>query len=210
MMLNLRNFIPSKRFIALFLAAFISLFSLMLWNKSVQPNGGDDHGAYPTGGVTEGPKTLSPQAKANIDLKTEEVALHPIESVVQVTGSVKAKPKQLANVTPRIGGIVQRIYFNLGDRVQKGKPLLELESLELQADQIELIKASNSAAQLKNTWDNLKTVSAKKIRLELANRGIDYVESLADLHRREAALAQLKAVSVGKIKTKLEQMQGKC
>jgi len=202
-----RNLIHSKRFIALVGAASVCLFLLVLLDKSVQPHEGEVHETYPTGGATEGPKTLSPQAKANIDLKTEAVDLHTIEEVVHVTGSVKAKPKQLAHVTPRIGGIVQRVYFNLGDRVQKGKPLLELESLELQADQIHLIQASKRAKQLKNTFDNLKTVSAKKLRLELTNRGIDYVESLTDVRRREAALAQLKAVSVGKIKTKLEQMR---
>ena len=207
MMLNPRNLIYLRRFAVLSFAAFISFFALMFGIKSVQPNGDDDHGAYPTSGIAEGPRKLSDQAKANIGLKTEEVNIHAIESVVSITGSVKAQPKQIAHVTPRVGGIVKRLNFNLGERVRRGQTLLELESLELGADQIELIEASNQVQRLKNAHDSLKAVSAKKIRLDLADRQIDYLESLKERHRVEMALAQLKAVSAGKITMELERMR---
>ena len=62
--------------------------------------------------------TLTDKAKVNIDLKTDEADIRAIEKVTQVTGNVIAHPGRQARVTPRIGGIVQRIYFQMGDSLK--------------------------------------------------------------------------------------------
>ena len=86
--------------------------------------------------TAENTVTLTDKAKANIGLETAEADLRAIERVVQVTGNIIAHPQRQAIVTPRIGGIVKRIHFNLGDSVKKGDVLIELESLELQLQRL--------------------------------------------------------------------------
>ena len=67
--------------------------------------------------------TLTDKAKVNIGLKTDEVDIRAIETVVPVHGNVIAHPKRQAIVTPRTGGIVKRIHFNVGQTVKKGDTL---------------------------------------------------------------------------------------
>lgn len=149
---------------------------------------------------------LSDKAKANIGLKTAKADLRPIESIVKVTGTIKAHPEKQAIVTPRISGIVRKIHSSLGDMVKAGDVLLELESPDLQAVQVELIDAANQRALLESKRTIMRIAGAKAIRFELANQQIDYFESVSESHQRKTALEQLKALAVGKITTTLEQM----
>lgn len=171
---------------------------------------GHSHGSHSHAeSHTHGEETvlkLSDKAKANIGLKTAKADLRPIESIVKVTGTIKAHPEKQAIVTPRISGIVRKIHSSLGDIVKAGDVLLELESPDLQAVQIELIDAANQRALLGSKRTIMRIAGAKAIRFELANQQIDYFESVSESHQRKTALEQLKALAVGKITTTLEQM----
>ena len=83
------------------------------------------------------------RAYKNIGIQTVEASLRPIEDVVVTTGSIRAIPRRSAIVMPRCSGIVKHLHFGLGDTVKRGDVLLELESIDLQARQIELITAVN-------------------------------------------------------------------
>jgi membrane fusion protein, heavy metal efflux system len=64
-------------------------------------------------------------------LHTEAVALHVIPEIVTAPGEVALDLKQVAKITARIEGQVQRVHVQLGDRVRRGQPLLAIESLRL-------------------------------------------------------------------------------
>ena len=150
---------------------------------------------------------LSDKAKANIGLKTAEADLRTIEKVVQVTGNIIAHPGKQAVVTPRIGGIVKQIHFNLGDAVKKGDILLELESLDLQFAEIDLIEAVHHQKSLDAKLAKQKSVFAKQIRLELQTRQIDYLESIAEMQQQKAAFLKHRALAIAKTVSTLEQMR---
>ena len=151
--------------------------------------------------------TLTDKAKANIGLKTTAADLRAIEKVVQVTGNIIAHPGKQAIVTPRIGGIVKRIYFNLGDSVKKGDVLLELESVDLQLAEIDLIEAVQQQKSLDAKLAKQKSVFAKQIRLELQTRQIDYLESLAEMQEQKAAYLKHRSLAITKTISVLEQMR---
>ncbi|RKU11091.1 hypothetical protein C6501_13205 [Candidatus Poribacteria bacterium] len=151
--------------------------------------------------------TLTDKAKANIGLKTVEADLRAIEKVVQVTGNIIAHPGKQAIVTPRIGGIVKRIHFNLGDSVKEGDVLLELESVDLQLAEIDLIEAVQQQKSLNTKLTKQKSAFAEQIRLELQTRQIDYLESFTEMQEQKTAYLKHKALATAKTISALEQMR---
>lgn len=151
--------------------------------------------------------TLTEKAKANIGLKTAETDVRTIEKGVHVSGNVIAHPGRRSVITPRIGGIVKRIHFSLGDSLKKGDVLVELESLDLQMVQIELIEAEAQKKSLVDELGRLTEVFAKQIRRELQTRQIDYLESLSELKQMKTAVDKRNVLAVAKTTSVLEQMR---
>ncbi|GMV09895.1 MAG: hemolysin D [Gemmatimonadota bacterium] len=64
-------------------------------------------------------------------------------NAVRAAGNVMVDETRIVQVTPRVGGFVERLHVNVtGQRVQRGQPLLELYSPELLAAQQELLLAA--------------------------------------------------------------------
>ena len=162
----------------------------------------DDHAH-----ADENSVTLSDKAKANIGLKTAEADHRTIEKVTQITGNIIPHPGRKSVVTPRISGIVKKIHFNLGDTVNKGDVLLELESVDLQLMEINLIEAVLQQKSLDSTLTKQKSVFAKQIRLELQTRQIDYLESLSELQEQKNAFYKLMSIAIDKTVAALEQVR---
>ena len=151
--------------------------------------------------------TLTDKAKVNIGLKTDEANMRPIETVVSVHGNVMAHPERQAIVTPRTGGIVKRIHFNVGETPQKGDVLLELESLDLQMAQIELLEAASQQKSVVSKLTRLTEVFAKQIRRELQTRQIDYLQSLSELQQLQMTVKKRKTLAERQVTSALEQMR---
>jgi len=151
--------------------------------------------------------TLTDKAKSNIGLRTAEVDVRAIETIVHVHGNVMAHPAHQAVVTPRIGGIVKRIHSSVGAFIEKGDLLLELESLDLQMTQIEMIEAVAQKKSLASRLTRLTEVFAKQIRRELQTRQIDYLQSLSELQELQKAIEKRKTIAITKVISVLEQMR---
>ena len=151
--------------------------------------------------------TLTDKAKANIGLRTAEVDTRAIETIVHVHGNIVAHPRHQAIVTPRIGGIVKRIHPSVGEFIEKGDLLLELESLDLQMAQIEMIEAVAQKKSLESKLAKLKEVLAKEIRQKLQTHQIDYLQSFSELQALQIAIEKRKALAKTKVISALEQMR---
>lgn len=73
---------------------------------------------------------LTPAQLANANLKIEEAAPATIKTMVAVYGKVVANEEALARVTPRFPGIVKAVRKRLGDNVDRGEVLVQIESNE--------------------------------------------------------------------------------
>jgi cobalt-zinc-cadmium efflux system membrane fusion protein len=76
-------------------------------------------------------RVVQPPAAVRERLRTDTVGAHVVPEVITAPGEVALDLKQVAKITSRIEGQVERIHVQLGDRVRPGQPLLAIESLRL-------------------------------------------------------------------------------
>ena len=74
---------------------------------------------------------VSKEARANLDLQLAEAEIRPMEATLSVIGEIAPLPRRVGAVTSRIAGRVTWIGVAEGDRVRKGEPVVEVESLQL-------------------------------------------------------------------------------
>lgn len=124
-------------------------------------------------------------------LRTELVALHAVPDVVTAPGEVALDLKQVAKVTSRIEGQVERIHVQLGDRVRKGQPLAAIGSLQLDQLIEEYLVGKAQADVAENSFRRTEKLRAEDIvpeRKLIEERG-RYLETKARYqHIREKLL----------------------
>ena len=67
------------------------------------------------------------------NVKTVEAILSNKQQELLLTGKVEYDPEKIISYVPLISGIIDRTYFSLGDKVQRGQPLFDMRSTELSA-----------------------------------------------------------------------------
>lgn len=70
-------------------------------------------------------------------VKTVKAASEIQKGTLTLTGQVEYNPDKVINYFPLIGGVVGKVYFSLGDKVQKGQTLFDIKSSDLSALQSE-------------------------------------------------------------------------
>jgi cobalt-zinc-cadmium efflux system membrane fusion protein len=106
---------------------------------------------------------LSAEEKANIGLKTVVADLRPIENVIRVSGVVKPHPDKEALVSSRVSGKTTGLFFKVGDTVQRGQRLAEIQSAEIQKLQVDLIQAENKLILHKAELERIQRLVESKI-----------------------------------------------
>ena len=92
---------------------------------------------------------LSPERRALLGVRSEEVRETRIDRAIRTVGRVTADERRLAHVHTKFEGYVERLYVDFtGKYVKKGDPLLALYSPELIATQQEYLLALRAQAQL--------------------------------------------------------------
>ena len=114
------------------------LFSLALALCVATPSlahEGEDHAAAPgtesAAGSIAGPIEVSEIAQRNLGLAVAEAELRSVETTLRVIGEIRADPARSGTVSSRISGRVSAVFAQEGERVEKGKRLVEVESLQL-------------------------------------------------------------------------------
>jgi len=106
---------------------------------------------------------LTPEEKRNIGLKTVAADLRPIESVIRLAGVIKPHPDREAQVSSRVSGKVAGLFAKVGDAIQKGQRLAEIQSAEMQKLQVDLIQAENKLTLAKAELDRIERLVESKI-----------------------------------------------
>lgn len=94
---------------------------------------GHSHGEEPPEQASRqsGPVILTEEARKNLDIKTAEATVQPIERTVKASGVIEAIPGTRENVSSKIPGKVAQLTATLGEYKRKGEPLLILEARQL-------------------------------------------------------------------------------
>ena len=130
---------------------------------------------------------LTSEEKHNIGLKTVVADLRRLDSVIRMAGVVKPDPDREALLSSRVAGTILGAFARVGDRVQKGQKLAEIESVEIQRLQVDLIQAENRMVLAIAELDRIKRLVESKIapRKELIaaenqhQAGLNEIEGLA-------------------------------
>lgn len=139
--------------------------------------------------------TLSSTQARELKIKTVEVETGPVSFMVRAPGIVYAAPENISIVSAPISGRVSEIFAHEGERVQKGDPLLELESLEYANLLADFLENTAEAVFLKQQLERNRQLVEKEIS---AQRTLDRAE--ADYSRARtkvlASEARLKALGI--------------
>lgn len=143
---------PSKRVVVV--AAALIALALGAWalaaRRSAERNRSQATGQVAAGATagmpgmgSEGSVTLTAGQIRTFAITFGVVEVRTLESEVRAVGSVAFDETRMSQVTPKVGGFIERLHVDFtGQLVRRGQPLLELYSPELVAAQEELLLAA--------------------------------------------------------------------
>ncbi len=184
------------------LVALVALAAIfLLWSRrdnAATPNGetnvavgaaageaaGEEHGAGETGEVK-----LEPEALASAGLEYEGVTARPAIALLRVSGTIEANPRGTQQVTPLVGGRVERVNVAVGDRVGAGTVIATISSPEI-AEMHGKLHEAETASQLAER--NLQRVQRSENRVAVLSAKARLDETEATL-RRTRRLVELGA-----------------
>lgn len=136
-------------------------------------------------------KTIQAPPAVRDRLRTEALTTRAVPDVVTAPGEVALDLKQVAKITSRIEGQVEKIHVQLGDHVRSGQPLAAIGSLRLDELVQEYLVAKAQADVAENAFRRAETLKAEEIITErrfVEERG-HYVETKVRFqHIREKLL----------------------
>ncbi len=160
---NLQTALKKVHFVRIFAGGFILLFfiamGLFYWES--KPS-------------TKVSRAAEPKGKDGKVANLYTVAPRMISSTISLTGELR--PLNTVHVNSPFAGIVQEVYFQYGQMVEKGQPLLKLDTDEvaIKAREAEsaYIKALEKAREVE-AWDKGNEVSEAKRNLAKARIELD-------------------------------------
>lgn len=131
----------------------------------------------------------------NMNVQTYTVSSDLLSFSIQAPGEVFAAPERISVVSAPINGRVSNIYAHEGERVSKGDPLLELESLEYANLVAAYLESTAEVTYQRLQVDRLKVLTEDKIsplrNLQRAEADLQLAQT-----RQSASLARLKAIGI--------------
>lgn len=175
----------------------IGIVPALLWLLSAC----NDQGAQPPQAATSGgtpaatgkKSAIHPPPAVQARLRTEPAALRAVPEQVTAPGEVALDLKQVAKITSRIGGQVERIHVQLGDRVKKGQALVAIGSLQLDQLIEEYLVGKAQADVAENSFRRTEKLRADDIVTErklIEDKGL-YLETQARYQHIRERLANM-------------------
>ena len=131
--------------------------------------------------ITVSSNAIHPPPAVQARLRSEPAALRAVPTLITAPGEVALDLKQVAKITSRIGGQVERIHVQLGDRVKKGQALVAIGSLQLDQLIEEYLVGKAQADVAENSFRRTEKLRADDIVTErklIEDKGL-YLETQA-------------------------------
>jgi membrane fusion protein, heavy metal efflux system len=171
---------------------FVTLAAALVWTMWSRVGGTESPGEESAGQTrTPGQEAVANEVRVSADLlsragiQTTPVRAESLAERLQVTGTVEANQEQLQPITPLVGGRVERVNVALGDRVQRGAPLMTLSS-----PQIAELRGNLHAAEAKLGEADATLHRAEQLVDLGAVAGKDLVTAQAEQRTAQAQVAQ--------------------
>ncbi len=169
----------------------ICVVPLLLWLPGCGDQGAQAPTPLPTAGVSAAAGSggaIHPPPAVQARLHTQAAARRAVPELIAAPGEVALDLKQVAKITSRIGGQVEHIHVQLGDRVKKGQALVAIGSLQLDQLIEEYLVGKAQADVAENSFRRTEKLRADDIVTErklIEDKGL-YLETQARFqHIRE-------------------------
>jgi RND family efflux transporter MFP subunit len=126
----------------------------------------------------EAPGTIkvSPATIQSMGVRTAKVEVRPLSRLTLAVGLVNFNERNLATITTKVNGWVERLYVNAtGDPVRQGQTLLSLYSPELVSSQEEYLLALRNLKTMKPSPVKELAEGAKRLA-EVSRRRLEYFD----------------------------------
>ncbi|MHB9072894.1 MAG: efflux RND transporter periplasmic adaptor subunit [Desulfobaccales bacterium] len=141
------------------------------------PCGMDMVPVYEEGGE-EAPGTIkiSPTTIQSMGVRTAKVEVRPLSRLTLAVGLVNFNERNLATITTKVNGWVDRLYINAtGDPVRKGQALLSIYSPDLVSSQEEYLLALRNLKAMKSSPVKELAEGARRLA-EASRRRLEYFD----------------------------------
>ncbi|MEL6246898.1 MAG: efflux RND transporter periplasmic adaptor subunit [Cyanobacteria bacterium J06627_15] len=163
---------------------------------------------------------------SDYDVAELTVPVETTELTVRITASGEVEPFRTVNLSPHVGGIVQEIFVEQGDRVREGQVIARMDSDDLEAQRIQSraslaeaqaqltdVRQGTDIAQIAQSEANLSAVEAQVVeaqsRLTLAENNFERDQNLYE----RGAISQLEldqsANEIRSAQASLQQVQSR-
>lgn len=122
------------------------------------------------------------------NVETTKAVLSNQKEELSLTGKVDYDPDKVVSYVPLVSGVVERSYFSLGDKVQKGQTLLDLRSTDLSSLQSDLVSSEN---ELRVAQRELQSAQALYTDNMLSEK--ELLETEAQVKQAQANLSKVRS-----------------
>lgn len=102
---------------------------------------------------------VSPESARDIGLQTQPASITTIAETITIDGLVDVPPTHRSIASTQLGGAIQSILIDRGEKVRRSQVLAEVTSQAFQNLQLELLQASSNVSLKQSTIDNLRSAS---------------------------------------------------
>ncbi|MBI5546093.1 MAG: efflux RND transporter periplasmic adaptor subunit [Deltaproteobacteria bacterium] len=99
-------------------------------------------------------------------LKKATVGKRRVEAPIGLTGEIRFDERRVAHISSQTEGVVRKVSVSLGDRVRKGQPLVEIESVSYGQAESEYLEAKATLALAQRNFDRQAELRKENITSE--------------------------------------------
>ncbi len=139
------------------------------------------------------------EAQQNAGIIITAASQERLEQLVKTTGVISPDEARVSHIVPLSQGVVEDVFVQLGDRVQKGQPLLVYDNIELGESVGEFLnlragvekaiaqqEVARRSVERANSLIEVQAISPREFEL----RKTEYEQAKADVESRRAEMAR--------------------
>jgi membrane fusion protein, heavy metal efflux system len=119
-------------------------------------------------------------------LKTASVSRRRVEAPIVLTGEVRFDERHVTHLSPRIEGTVRKVHASLGERVRRGQPLVELDSIQLGEAESDYLAAQAALRLARSSLERQEQLRKEQISSEKEYLSARQEHEAALIHARSA------------------------
>jgi cobalt-zinc-cadmium efflux system membrane fusion protein len=99
-------------------------------------------------------------------VKKAGVSRRRVEAPIVLTGEVRFDERHVTHISPRIEGAVRKVHASLGERVRRGQPVVELESVQLGEAESDFLAAQAALRLARASFERQEQLRKEQISSE--------------------------------------------